>query len=191
MYIERNKYLKQLISLLNNKMIKIISGIRRCGKSFLLFKIFYNYLKNNAAKDENHIIKLAFDILETGHLRNPLVLSKYINEKIIDDDIYYILLDEMQNVENFEMLLNGLLRIKNVDVYVTDSNARFLSKDIIAEFAGRGYNIQMYPLSFHEFYSAYNGDVEQAFQAYIKYGGLPQLLNSKDETFKEQYIKMS
>ena len=94
MYIERNKYLKQLISLLNNKMIKIISGIRRCGKSFLLFKIFYNYLKNNVAKDESHIIKLIFDILETEHLRNPLILPKYINEKIIDDDIYYILLDE-------------------------------------------------------------------------------------------------
>lgn len=125
MYIERNKYLKQLISLLNNKMIKIISGIRRCGKSFLLFEIFYSYLKSNVAKDEGHIIKLAFDILETEHLKNPLVLSKYINEKIIDDDIYYILLDEMQNVENFEMLLNGLLRIKNVDVYVTGSNARF------------------------------------------------------------------
>ena len=138
MYIERNKYLKQLISLLNNKMIKIISGIRRCGKSFLLFEIFYSYLKSNVAKDEGYIIKLAFDILETGHLRNPLVLSKYINEKIIDDDIYYILLDEIQNVENFEMLLNGLLRIKDVDVYVTSSNARFLSKDIIAEFAERG-----------------------------------------------------
>lgn len=138
MYIERNKYLKQLISLLNNKMIKIISEIRRCGKSFLLFEIFYSYLKSNVAKDEGYIIKLAFDILETGHLRNPLVLSKYINEKIIDDDIYYILLDEIQNVENFEMLLNGLLRIKDVDVYVTGSNARFLSKDIIAEFAERG-----------------------------------------------------
>ena len=106
MYIGRNKYLKQLISLLNNKMIKIITGIRRCEKSFLLFEIFYSYLKNNVAKDESHIIKLAFDILETEHLRNPLVLSKYINEKIIDDDIYYILLDEIQNVENFEMLLN-------------------------------------------------------------------------------------
>lgn len=94
MYIERKKYLKQLISLLNNKMIKIISGIRRCGKSFLLFEIFYSYLKSNVAKDEGYIIKLAFDILKTGHLRNPLVLSKYINEKIIDDDIYYILLDE-------------------------------------------------------------------------------------------------
>lgn len=119
-------------------MIKIITGIRRCRKSFLLFEIFYSYLKSNVAKDEGHIIKLAFDILETGHLRNLLVLSKYINEKIIDDDIYYILLDEIQNVENFEMLLNGLLRIKDVDVYVTGSNARFLSKDIIAEFAERG-----------------------------------------------------
>ena len=180
----------------HNGLIKVVTGIRRCGKSYLLFSIFKNYLLESGI-DENHIIEIAFDSLENKKLRDPNVLYPYIKEKIVDDNMYYILLDEVQLLDEFESVLNGLMRIKNADVYVTGSNAKFLSKDIITEFRGRGDELHINPLSFAEFMSEYDGNKYDGWNEYILYGGLPpvvllptpeQKIDLLKNLFKETYI---
>ena len=170
MEIKRNYYLQKLIDRKNNHLIKIITGIRRCGKSYLLNHLFKNYLLENGVS-EDHIIMVALDDDENVELLDSKKLREYINDRVIDEDIYYILLDEIQLVSNFESLLNGLLRKENFDIYVTGSNSKFLSKDIITEFRGRGDEIRVYPLSFSEFYSSYDGNKEDAWLEYYTYGG--------------------
>ena len=157
MEIKRDHYLNKLILKKHNGLIKVVTGICRCGKSYLLFTLFKNHLIENGV-DEKHIIELAFDSFENKKYRDPEVLYPFIKEQISDDKMYYILLDEVQLLDEFESVLNGLMRIKNVDVYVTGSNARFLSKDIITEFRGRGDELHIQPLSFAEFISAYDGN---------------------------------
>lgn len=202
MEINRDKYLNQLIIRKHNGLIKIITGIRRCGKSYLLNNIFYNHLKS-VGIDESHIIKFAFDSNDDLELINEDILSldafkrkvdpkkftNYINSKILDKNMYYLLLDEVQNLGAFETVLNSYLRKDNIDVYVTGSNSKFLSSDIISEFAGRGDEIHMMPLSFLEFYSSYNGTADEALDDYFVYGGLPALALMKDEVQKGQYLK--
>lgn len=180
----------------HNGLIKVVTGIRRCGKSYLLFSIFKNYLLESGI-DENHIIEIAFDSFENKKLRDPNVLYPYIKEKIADDNMYYILLDEVQLLDEFESVLNGLMRIKNADVYVTGSNAKFLSKDIITEFRGRGDELHINPLSFAEFMSEYDGNKYDGWNEYTLYGGLPpvvllptpeQKIDLLKNLFKETYI---
>ncbi len=186
--IKRDYYLQKLIDRKNNHLIKIITGIRRCGKSYLLNYLFKNYLLNSGVK-ENHIIMIALDDNMNSDLLDTKKLREYINEKVIDNDLYYILLDEIQLVDNFERLLNGLLRQENLDIYVTGSNSKFLSSDIITEFRGRGDEIRVYPLSFKEFYSNYDGSREDAWIEYYTYGGLPLVLSYSKEEDKMQYLE--
>lgn len=185
MEIKRDYYLQKLVN--NNCLIKIITGILRCGKSYLLNTIFCNYLLVSGVK-KDHIIKVALDEVENSHLLNPLELNKYIKDRIIDNDIYYIILYEIQLVDNFVGVLNGLLRIDNVDIYVTGSNSKFLSSDIVTEFRGRGDEIRIYPLSFKKFCSVYNGDKTSSLKEYITYGGLPLVLLQKTEDEKVNYL---
>ncbi len=186
MEIKRDYYLNQLTSKQGNGLVKVITGIRRCGKSYLLDPIFKNYLLDNGV-GESHIIKIDLDSYENEYLLNPRSLNDYIKSKMIDSEKYYILLDEIQKVDGFESVLNGFLR-KNVDIYVTGSNSKFLSSDIITEFRGRSDEIKMYPLSFQEFYSIYNGEKEDAFMEYITYGGLPLVVLSRTAKNKIQYL---
>jgi len=151
MEISRDLYLNKLVRKKHNGLIKIVTGIRRCGKSFLLNTLFKNHLINSGVS-ESHIIEMAFDNIVNKKYRDPMTLYNYVSEKIVDEEMYYVLLDEVQLVKEFEDVLNGFLHIKNVDVYVTGSNSRFLSKDIITEFRGRGDEIHMQPLSFKEFW---------------------------------------
>lgn len=188
MEIERNTYLQQLILRKDNGMIKVITGIRRCGKSFLLFNIFKKYLINNGV-DEDHIIEIALDGIENEELRNPKTCYQYIKATMKDNEHYYLLLDEIQLMPRFEEVLNSLLRISNIDIYVTGSNSRFLSSDIVTEFRGRGDEIRIYPLSFSEFYSVYNGEYEDAWNDYMIYGGLPQIAGFQTERQKTEYLK--
>ena len=185
--IKRDIYLKALIDRKENDMIKIITGIRRCGKSYLLDPIFKNYLLSLGIK-EDHIIKLELDSLENEEYREKHKLYDFVMSKIKDDEMYYILLDEIQLVKNFESVLNSFLRKKNLDVYVTGSNSKFLSSDIVTEFRGRGDEIRVYPLSFAEFSSGYNGDNRDAFKEYITYGGMPYILSRKTEEQKSKYL---
>lgn len=187
MEIKRDYYLKKLIDKQNNGLIKIVTGIRRCGKSYLLDPMFKNYLLINGVK-ENHIIKMDLDIRENRKYLDPDVLDSYIKEKIIDDDKYYIILDEIQKVKDFESVLNGFLKIKNIDVYVTGSNSKFLSSDIVTEFRGRGDEIKVYPLSFKEFCQVNNEDKYSAWKEYITYGGLPLVLLQKENEEKINYL---
>ena len=187
MEIKRDYYLQKLIDRKNNNLIKVITGIRRCGKSYSRALRFRNYLLDSGVS-ENHIISIALDDDDNSDLLDPKKLRQYINEKISDNDLYYILLDEIQLVSNFEGLLNGLLRKENLDIYVTGSNSRFLSSDIITEFRGRGDEIRVYPLSFKEFYSNYDGSKEDAWVEYYTYGGLPLVMNYKKEEDKMQYL---
>ena len=186
MEIKRDYYLNKLIDAKNDGLIKIITGIRRCGKSYLLNKLFYEYLIENNV-DESHIVKIALDNDENEKLLNNKELGNYIRNKIKDNKLYYILLDEIQLVENFESVLNGLLRIENIDIYVTGSNSKFLSTDIVTEFRGRGEEIRIYPLSFSEFMSAYNGSIQDGWIEYATYGGLPIIatkMNSDERKMK-------
>ena len=187
MEIKRDYYLNKLISKQNNGLIKIVTGIRRCGKSYLLDPMFKNYLSSNGIK-EDHIIKIDLDIRENKKYLDPDALDSYIKEKLVDNEKYYIILDEIQKVTDFESVLNGLLKIKNVDVYVTGSNSKFLSSDIVTEFRGRGDEIKVYPLSFKEFYSVYNTDKVAAWKDYITYGGLPLVLLQKEKEEKINYL---
>lgn len=188
MAIKRDIYLNRLVSRHRNGMIKVITGVRRCGKSFLLFNLFYEFLIKQGVKD-NHIIKVALDDRINKELRNPDALCKYVKAKIKDNDLYYILLDEVQLVDEFEDVLNSLLHIDNADVYVTGSNARFLSKDVITEFRGRGDEVKLFPLSFSEFESVFDGSMTRAFDEYMIYGGLPQILSLNTEEQKVSYLK--
>lgn len=189
MEIKRDYYLQKLIDRKNNHLIKIITGIRRCGKSYLLNHLFKNYLLDNGVSS-NHIIMIALDDDGNSDLLDSKNLRKYIDDKILDDDLYYILLDEIQMVPNFEGLLNGLLRKENLDIYVTGSNSKFLSSDIITEFRGRGDEIRVYPLSFKEFYSSYDGSKEEAWIEYYTYGGLPLIMSYTKEEDKMNYLDM-
>ena len=187
MEIIRDNYLNKLISKQNNGLIKIVTGIRRCGKSYLLDPMFKNYLLSNGVKSD-HIIKMDLDIRENKKYLDPDVLDSYIRGRIVDNEKYYIILDEVQKVVDFESVLNGLLKIKNVDIYVTGSNSKFLSSDIATEFRGRGDVIKVYPLSFKEFYSVYNTDKATAWKDYITYGGLPLVLLQKEKEEKINYL---
>ena len=195
--IPRDNYLQKLIDRMNNGMIKVVTGIRRCGKSYLLFDIFYNYLVQNGV-DKEHIISLQLDDRMNIRYRNPDFLCEYVHSKIVDEKNYFILLDEVQYVNEFEDVLNSFLHIKNADVYVTGSNAKFLSSDIITEFRGRGDQIYLTPLSFKEFFDYSKLDFDEAWNEYSMYGGMPYLLMCKtdqqkiqylDSLFKETYIK--
>lgn len=185
--IKRNSYLKQLISGKQNGLIKIVTGIRRCGKSYLLFKIFRNHLLDQGVIPD-HIISLALDDILNEEYCDPKKLVLYIKENIKDSQIHYVLLDEVQMVDNFVGALNSLLHIDNVDVYVTGSNSKFLSSDIATEFRGRGDEIRIYPLSFSEFLSEYNGDKNDAWRDYITYGGLPLILSLESSQQKSNYL---
>lgn len=188
MEIKRDLYLNKLIRHQNNGMIKVITGIRRCGKSYLLFELFYKYLLSKGVKDD-HILKIALDDRMNKKFRNPDYLCDYVHNYIKDNDTYYILLDEVQMLDEFEDVLNSFLHIKNADTYVTGSNAKFLSKDIITEFRGRGDQIHVSPLSFKEFMSAYKGSQEDGWKEYINFGGLPKLFAFTTDEDKSNYLK--
>lgn len=187
MEIERNYYLNKLITKKENHLIKIVTGIRRCGKSYLLDPIFKNYLLENGV-DEKHIIKLELDSIENEEYINPKKLYEYVMNKVIDDKTYYIILDEIQKVDNFESVLNSFLRKPNLDVYVTGSNSKFLSSDIITEFRGRGDEVRVYPLSFSEFMSVYDDNEVKGLEEYINYGGLPLITTFKTREEKIDYL---
>lgn len=187
MQIKREFYLQQLINGKQNGLIKIVTGIRRCGKSFLLFKLFKQHLLK-AGVDAEHIIQIALDDIENADLREPLTLYKCIKAKMKDDDLYYILLDEVQLVPRFEDVLNSLLRIDNADVYVTGSNSKFLSSDIITEFRGRGDEIHLYPLSLSEYCEGTSLSPAEAWKDYYTYGGLPHILTLETEKKKFDYL---
>ncbi len=188
MEIKRDAYLEQLKLRKDNGMIKIITGIRRCGKSFLLFVLFKKYLLESGV-DNEHIIEIALDGIENEKLRNPKKCYQYIKDVMKDEQKYYLLLDEVQFMPRFEEVLNSLLRINNIDVYVTGSNSKFLSSDVVTEFRGRGDEIRIYPLSFAEFYMAYEGEYDDAWNEYMIYGGLPQVIQLSTERQKAEYLK--
>lgn len=188
MEIKRNRYLNTLISKKHNGLIKVITGMRRCGKSYLLFTLFKEHLLSDGI-DEDHIIEIAFDAFENKKYRDPDVLYPYLKEQIKDDAMYYVLLDEVQLLGEFESILNSLIRMKNVDVYVTGSNARFLSKDVITEFRGRGDEVHMYPLSFAEFMSVYSGTKQDGWNEYMLYGGIPLVLEFTTPDQKIAFLK--
>ena len=185
--INRDSYLKKLIDRKENNLIKIITGIRRSGKSYLLDPIYKNYLLDNGV-DNNHIIKIDLDLRANKKFLDPDYLDNYVRNSIRDEKVYYCLLDEIQNVPDFESVLNGFLKIPNLDVYVTGSNSKFLSSDIITEFRGRGDEIRVYPLTFSEFLSAFDGTKEEAWNSYIMFGGLPLILNQKTDEQKRNYL---
>lgn len=187
MDIKRDKYLADLINRMNNGMIKVVTGIRRCGKSYLIFTIFKSYLKEQGV-DERHIITIELDQRKDKKYRDPDVILEYIESRIIDDEKFYVLLDEVKLLEDFEEVLNSLLHIKNLDIYVTGSNSKFLSKDVITEFRGRGDEIHIYPLTFKEFMQAYEGDIYRGWAEYVVYGGLPLTVTMKTEEQKISYL---
>ena len=187
MQIKRDFYLQQLVDGKQNGLIKIVTGIRRCGKSFLLFKLFRQYLLD-VGVDSDHIIQIALDDIENANLREPLPLYKCIKANMTDEELYYILLDEVQLVPRFEEVLNSLLRIDNADVYVTGSNSKFLSSDIITEFRGRGDEIHLYPLSLSEYCEGTGLYPAEAWKDYYTYGGLPHTLSLGTEKKKIDYL---
>lgn len=188
MEIKRDYYLNKLIAKKHNGLIKVITGIRRCGKSYLLFTLFKNHLTESGVADD-HIIEIPFDSFENKKYRDPEILYPYVKEQIADDGMYYILLDEVQLLGEFESVLNGFMRMKNVDVYVTGSNARFLSKDIITEFRGRGDELHIQPLSFAEFMSVYDGNKYDGWNEYVLYGGLPPVVLLRTAEQKIELLK--
>ena len=188
MEIRRDIYLNKLISKKHNGLIKVVTGMRRCGKSYLLFNLFKEYLVNEGV-NENHIIEIAFDSFENRKYRDPEVLFPYLMEKIADNEMYYVLLDEVQMLDDFESVLNSLGRKKNVDIYVTGSNAKFLSKDIITEFRGRGDEVHMYPLTYSEFMSVYDGDKQEGWRDYVLFGGIPLVLGFETADQKSDFLK--
>lgn len=188
MEIRRDIYLNKLISKRNNGLIKVVTGVRRCGKSYLLFDLFREYLRNEQVPDD-HIIEMAFDAYENKKYQDPEVFFPYLTDRIGDQNQYYVLLDEVQLLDDFESILNSLVRRKNVDVYVTGSNAKFLSKDIITEFRGRGDEVHMYPLTFGEFMSVYEGEKAEGWRDYVLYGGLPLVLSFQTPDQKTDFLK--
>ncbi|MBE5704559.1 MAG: ATP-binding protein [Ruminococcus sp.] len=197
MEIKRDYYLEQLISRMDNGLIKVVTGIRRCGKSYLLRTLFKKYLLEQGVS-EDHIIEMAFDLYDNIEFRDPKVFYPWVKEQLKDGEKYFILLDEVQMLDEFVSVLNGLADKKNCDVFVTGSNAKFLSRDIATEFGGRGDEIHMYPLSFSEFMSVYDGHYYDGWNEYITYGGIPivvladtdeQKMALLDNLFKETYIR--
>ena len=197
MEIKRDIYLQKLINRMHNGMIKVITGIRRVGKSYLLFTLFRNYLKSQGVAAD-HIIAIELDTLENEKYRNPHTLLEYVKSQMIDDGEYYIFLDEVQLLPSFESVLNSFLYMQNVDVYVTGSNSKFLSKDVITEFRGRGDEVHVYPVSFREYMDVFDGDKYEGWSSYVTFGGLPlTVMMATDEQrvayltglFEETYIK--
>lgn len=188
MKIARPTYLNQLKGARGNGLIKIVTGLRRCGKSYLLFNLFVDFLRESGVP-ENHIIKIDLEDIRNQSLREPMELVRHIDEQMTDSDMYYILLDEVQHVDNFVDVLNSYLKIENADVYVTGSNSKFLSSDIVTEFRGRGDEIHMFPLSFAEYYSAVKGDKAYAWRDYFTYGGLPHVLQLDSHQKKAKYLE--
>lgn len=197
--IKRDEYLKRIIDRKENGLIKVITGIRRCGKSFLLFNLFYDYLIQSGVKEEQ-IIRIALDDDTFEKYRDSDELSKYIRGKIVNSDMYYILIDEVQyaitkdelkDPENIRLynVLNGLMRLRNVDIYVTGSNSKMLTKDVLTAFRGRGDEIKIYPISFKEFYSLEGGDKSDAYEEYALYGGMPLVLSKKNDVEKMRYLQ--
>ena len=187
MEIKRDIYLNRLIRREQNGLIKVVTGVRRCGKSYLLFNLFHNYLLDKGVKDD-HIIEIALDDRSNKELRDPDNMLKYIKARITDRTPYYIILDEVQLLKEFEDVLNSLLHIPNADVYVTGSNSKFLSSDVITEFRGRGDEIRIYPLSFREYSSVYGGSADEAWDDYFTYGGLPLILSRETAEEKAEYL---
>jgi Predicted ATPase (AAA+ superfamily) len=187
MEIKRDLYLNRLIRREKNGLVKIVTGVRRCGKSYLLFNLFHNYLLENGI-GEDHIIEIALDDRSNKELRDPDNMLRYVKERIVDTDTYYIILDEVQLLAEFEDVLNSFMHIRNADVYVTGSNSKFLSSDLVTEFRGRGDEIRIYPLSFREYCSVYPGSVEEAWDDYFTYGGLPLILSRKSPEEKADYL---
>lgn len=202
MRIKRDRYLNKLIAKKENGLIKVITGIRRCGKSFLLFELYRDYLKQIGVNDD-HIVELALDEVRNAKYRNPIELDQYIRNQITDDCQYYVFLDEIQKVSDiqnpyvddknakisFVDVLLGIMKIKNVDLYVTGSNSRMLSSDILTEFKDRGDEIRVNPLTYSEFYSAFEGDKRHAWREYYTYGGMPLILSKKTHEEKSKYLK--
>lgn len=197
--IERHFYLQKLIDRKENGLIKVITGIRRCGKSFLLFNLFYDYLIANGVKKEQ-IIAIALDDDTFVEYRNPDALSKYIRSRILNNDMYYIFIDEVQyaiakeelrNPESIRLynVLNGLMRLRNVDIYVTGSNSKMLTKDVLTVFRGRGDEVRVYPISFKEYYASVGGDKSEAYEEYALYGGMPLVLSKKSDAEKMSYLQ--
>ena len=186
--IKRDLYLKRLIDRMDNGSVKVITGIRRCGKSVLLFDIFAEHLKS-VGIDDAHILKYALDDIKMRKFRDPEKLYDDITAKLVDQGRYYLLLDEIQFVDDFSELMNSLIRLKNVDTYVTGSNSRFLSSDILTEFRGRGDEVRVYPLSFSEFYSAKGGDKYEAWDEYHLYGGMPALFERVSDEQRSEYLR--
>lgn len=188
MEFKREKYLKQLIDGMESPLIKVVTGIRRCGKSYLLFNLFYRHLKENGIP-EDHIVRIALDDMENAELRDKTALYRYIKGRIADEEQYYILLDEIQYVAGFEDVLNSMLHIANADTYVTGSNSRFLSSDIITEFRGRSDEIRVYPLTFKEYFEGLGGDKRDRLDEYMRFGGLPIVALMTDDEKKIRYLK--
>ena len=186
--IKRDLYLQRLIDRMENGAVKVITGIRRCGKSTLLFNLFYDYLKSTGVK-EDHIITYKLDNIKSRRLRNAEVLYDAVAEQIRDNNTFYVFLDEIQYVEDFSELVNSLNQISNVDLYVTGSNSKFLSDDILTEFRGRGDEVRVYPLSFSEFCSAFDGDKYEAWEEYFTYGGMPAIFEQRTEEQKALYLR--
>ena len=188
MQIKRDTYLNELIAKKGNGLIKIITGIRRCGKSYLLFTLFRQHLTSEGV-DEDHIISLALDDIENEEYTDAKTLYSFVKQRIKDNQTYYVLLDEIQLVNKFESVLNGFLRVPNLDVYVTGSNSKFLSSDIITEFRGRGDELRVYPLSFSEYHSVVSGEFDKVWQDYLIYGGMPLVLTQTTDAAKARYLK--
>ena len=197
--IRRDGYLKRLIDKKENGLIKVITGIRRCGKSFLLFNLFYDYLIESGVREEQ-ILAIALDDDISVQYREPEKLSEYIRSRIVNRDMYYILIDEIQyaitkgelkNPENIKLynVLNGLMRLRNVDIYVTGSNSKMLTKDVLTAFRGRGDEVKVYPLSFREYYSFTGGDKSDVYEEYALYGGMPLILSQKSDVDKMNYLR--
>ena len=187
MEIKRDYYLNKLIQHRKNGLVKIVTGVRRCGKSYLLFKLFRDYLTESGIKDD-HIISIALDDYGNKHLLDPDELYRHVKSLITDNSDYYIILDEIQLVKDFESVVNGFMHIPNADIYVTGSNSKFLSSDVITEFRGRGDEIRVYPLNFSEFYSAYGGDFNNAWLMFCNYGGMPLCLSMQTQKDKAAYL---
>ena len=197
MEIKRDLYLRKLIKRMHNGMIKVITGIRRSGKSYLVFTIFKNYLKSQGVMDD-HIIAIELDMYENEKYRDPDTILGYIKSRLTDEGDYYIFLDEVQLLSKFESVLNSFLRMSNVDVYVTGSNSKFLSKDVITEFRGRGDEVHVYPVSFSEYMEVFGGDKYEGWSSYVSFGGLPltitmatdeQRMKYLTRLFEETYVK--
>ena len=197
--IKRDSYLDRIIDKKGNGLIKVITGIRRCGKSYLLFNLFYDYLIESGVKEEQ-IITIALDDDTNVQYRDPDELSKYVRSKIVNKDMYYILIDEVQyaiskgelkNPDNTRLynVLNGLLRLRNVDIYVTGSNSKMLTKDVLTAFRGRGDEVRVYPISFKEYYAFVGGDKSDAYEEYALYGGMPLVLSKKTDAEKMSYLQ--